>query len=265
MTLKLRRGLEADRAAITPAEGELIYTTDEKKVFVGDGTTVGGNPLDTIGSSFSGSYNDLTDKPTIPADISDLTDTQSLLGGTLTTAQANASVAGPVTSLSTSATPNENWVSTTGVAVSDLILDIAFVANLPVVTIVNGGAAEHTVGEQIVVPGTAVGATSPADDITFIVDSVTLTPLAIDLTKQVAKLKDGRYTVADGVEGQEIKFVLQDNTSNRQEIRVTFANARVNGSKYQNIFMLPFADGEPGVLSAVFTDGAWQSTSGQWD
>ena len=42
MTLKLRRGLEADRAGITPAEGELIFTTDEKKVYVGDGSTAGG-------------------------------------------------------------------------------------------------------------------------------------------------------------------------------------------------------------------------------
>lgn len=30
-------------------------------------------------SSFSGSYNDLSDKPTIPADVSDLTDTNGLL------------------------------------------------------------------------------------------------------------------------------------------------------------------------------------------
>ena len=35
----------------------------------------------TLGSNiFTGSYNDLSNKPTIPADISDLTDTQSLLG-----------------------------------------------------------------------------------------------------------------------------------------------------------------------------------------
>lgn len=43
MSLKIRRGLEADRSGITPAEGEIIYTTDQKRLFVGDGTTPGGN------------------------------------------------------------------------------------------------------------------------------------------------------------------------------------------------------------------------------
>ena len=43
MALKLRRGSEAIRGTITPAEGELIYTQDTKQVFVGDGSTLGGN------------------------------------------------------------------------------------------------------------------------------------------------------------------------------------------------------------------------------
>lgn len=42
MALKLRRGSEAIRGTITPAEGELIYTQDTKQVFVGDGSTLGG-------------------------------------------------------------------------------------------------------------------------------------------------------------------------------------------------------------------------------
>jgi len=44
MTLRIRRGTEADRTTITPAEGELIYVTDEKTLYVGDGTTAGGVP-----------------------------------------------------------------------------------------------------------------------------------------------------------------------------------------------------------------------------
>jgi hypothetical protein len=43
MALKLRRGLEQNRTSITPADGELIYTTDGKALYVGDGTTPGGN------------------------------------------------------------------------------------------------------------------------------------------------------------------------------------------------------------------------------
>jgi len=42
MALKIRRGTEAERVNITPAEGELIYTTDTKLVWVGDGSTEGG-------------------------------------------------------------------------------------------------------------------------------------------------------------------------------------------------------------------------------
>jgi hypothetical protein len=50
--LQIRRGLAADRTTITPANGELIYTTDTKLVYVGDGTTLGGN---LVGSQASGS------------------------------------------------------------------------------------------------------------------------------------------------------------------------------------------------------------------
>ena len=48
MALRLRRGTNAERLAITPAEGELIYTTDTKKIFTGDGATVGGNIVSGI-------------------------------------------------------------------------------------------------------------------------------------------------------------------------------------------------------------------------
>lgn len=42
MALQLRRGTDAERKLVTFAAGELIYTTDTNKVFVGDGTTLGG-------------------------------------------------------------------------------------------------------------------------------------------------------------------------------------------------------------------------------
>jgi hypothetical protein len=42
MALRLRRGTNAERTAITPEAGELVYATDTKKVYVGDGTTTGG-------------------------------------------------------------------------------------------------------------------------------------------------------------------------------------------------------------------------------
>lgn len=59
MALRLRRGIEAERLTITPQAGELIYTTDTKKVYVGDGLTPGGNPIDTNTGALS--IDDLND------------------------------------------------------------------------------------------------------------------------------------------------------------------------------------------------------------
>lgn len=42
MALRLRRGTDAERQLITPLEGELIYATDTKSLYVGDGETIGG-------------------------------------------------------------------------------------------------------------------------------------------------------------------------------------------------------------------------------
>lgn len=40
--IQIKRGTEAQRNSFTPAEGEPIWTTDEKSLFIGDGSTVGG-------------------------------------------------------------------------------------------------------------------------------------------------------------------------------------------------------------------------------
>jgi len=45
MALRLRRGTDTERQLIIPETGELIYTTDTKLVYVGDGTTAGGVPV----------------------------------------------------------------------------------------------------------------------------------------------------------------------------------------------------------------------------
>ena len=43
MALRLRRGTNAQRLGITFAEGELVYTTDTKKLYIGDASAAGGN------------------------------------------------------------------------------------------------------------------------------------------------------------------------------------------------------------------------------
>jgi hypothetical protein len=49
MALKIRQGLEAGRTGFVPESGELIYTTDDKLVYVGDGITPGGNIISSGG------------------------------------------------------------------------------------------------------------------------------------------------------------------------------------------------------------------------
>jgi hypothetical protein len=52
MALQIRRGVEGSgtggRLTITPVAGELLYTTDTKKLYIGDGTTAGGVAVNTI-------------------------------------------------------------------------------------------------------------------------------------------------------------------------------------------------------------------------
>ncbi len=40
--IQIRRGVEAQRTLITPDVGEPLFTTDNKKFYIGDGTTAGG-------------------------------------------------------------------------------------------------------------------------------------------------------------------------------------------------------------------------------
>lgn len=42
VTIRVRTGLEANRMLITPSMGELLVTTDTRKMYAGDGTTPGG-------------------------------------------------------------------------------------------------------------------------------------------------------------------------------------------------------------------------------
>jgi len=46
MIIQVRRGLEANRTSYTPQIGEPVFTTDEKKLYIGDGTTPGGILVD---------------------------------------------------------------------------------------------------------------------------------------------------------------------------------------------------------------------------
>ena len=59
-TIKLKRGLEAARGDITPALGEIIYTTDNKELFLGDGSTAGGVEIGYLNTRTGGTVANLT-------------------------------------------------------------------------------------------------------------------------------------------------------------------------------------------------------------
>jgi hypothetical protein len=47
--IKLKQGLEVNRSTTTPISGEPIWTTDTKKLYIGDGSTEGGIPVGGLG------------------------------------------------------------------------------------------------------------------------------------------------------------------------------------------------------------------------
>jgi hypothetical protein len=82
--IKLRRDTAANWTSTNPvlSLGEPGIEIDTRKIKYGDGSTAWTLLAYSAGdANFSGSYADLTNKPTIPADVSDLTDTTNLLGG----------------------------------------------------------------------------------------------------------------------------------------------------------------------------------------
>ena len=67
MPLQIRRGPTADRVAFTPVEGELIFDTQSKSLYIGDGSTAGGiaaagltaaDVRDSVGSLFADGTHD---------------------------------------------------------------------------------------------------------------------------------------------------------------------------------------------------------------
>ena len=72
MALRLRRGTDAERLLITPVEGELVYTTDTKLLYVGDGTTAGGTLVTGAGGGGSTTLDALTDTDLTGAADSDV-------------------------------------------------------------------------------------------------------------------------------------------------------------------------------------------------
>lgn len=103
MALKLRRGNTTERLAITPDEGELIYDTQQKRLYAGDGTTAGGVLVSyagsvggDMGSDLNLSGNDLVGQGNINIEGT-ITSTGNIFSGGTITATGNIVANGNIT------------------------------------------------------------------------------------------------------------------------------------------------------------------------
>jgi hypothetical protein len=114
------------------------------------------------------------------------------------------------------------------------------------------------------------------DDLVVKVDTLSEIAVltALDLTKTINKLADGAYTLANGVEGQIMYLVTQTGAS-ILGTQVLVANGRILNSSgaasatvFTNTIYYPFQTqhgaATSNVATLIFTDGAWQTSNGEW-
>jgi hypothetical protein len=196
-------------------------------------------------AEFSGSYADLTNKPTIPADIGDLTDTGNLLSSGSADSLTNNDDINITINNDDSSSYTWNFGQTgTLTAPGDITLD---------------GVVKHSTIEK------TGGANSG-------------TATALDLTKSVqvlvsADADDDSWSLADGVEGQIMYFVPKGAGLNNHYINI--ANVRYfseGGYTVGPKTWIPFqiddnlrAEDWRSLAVAVFTDGAWNTDTSWFD
>ena len=181
MALRLRRGTDAERLTITPLEGELIYTTDTEKLFIGDGTTAGGNPVDT--DSITDQLSDLTD-----VDLTGLADGQTIVYNLSNSRFEPGTVSTAIDDLTD--------VDTTGIVAGN-ILKWNGAAFIPV----NEGGITEGETYNINIDGDLTGSVF-GDDSTLIIDGLTnvVSPLTIKTGQIVADKLDPILLVNNLVE-----------------------------------------------------------------
>ena len=115
MSLRIRRGTDAQRQGITFDLGEPIWTTDTQKLYVGDGITAGGNNILAQSAGAGMTWNATTQKFDVTGGgggggiTAIVQDTNPTLGGNLSLSGYNITGAGNISitgSISTSGTAN---------------------------------------------------------------------------------------------------------------------------------------------------------------
>jgi hypothetical protein len=90
MAIRVRRGTDAQRLTVVLEEGEIAYTTDTKKFYVGDNSTLGGIEIGPI----SGSFVPTTRNLTINGTTQDLSADRTWSVGTVTSVSGAGTVSG---------------------------------------------------------------------------------------------------------------------------------------------------------------------------
>lgn len=107
MSLRIRRGTDAQRATTPLDMGELVYTTDTKQLYVGNGIDAGGSPIIRLGTGLAWADVQCTTIIATGAALQVSADATPSLGGNLglasynITGNGNINITGSITATST--------------------------------------------------------------------------------------------------------------------------------------------------------------------
>ena len=249
-TLRIKRGTKTalqTSPGYTPLEGELVYTTDSKEVFVGDGTTVGGTPvsvstqnIEDLGNVqalaaqqdqilvYNGSNWAATDNPALDVRGNIYADDSTLLVDAI-----NGRIVGPIVTDS---------ISTSGAILGDLVGDVTGSLTGNVVGSVLGNVTGNLTGD---LTGSVF-----SDDSTQIIDGINgsvttniITGTNQRMTLSTTQTDDGRFIVdfttkdAPVVQDKEYSTLLLSyenlttdvSTNNNRYGRIEFARRDTGG------------------------------------
>lgn len=290
-TLRIKRGTKTalqTSPGYTPLEGELVYTTDSKEVFVGDGTTVGGTPvsvstqnIEDLGNVqalaaqqdqilvYNGSNWAATDNPALDVRGNIYADDSTLLVDAI-----NGRIVGPIVTDS---------ISTSGAILGDLVGDVTGSLTGNVVGSVLGNVTGNLTGD---LTGSVF-----SDDSTQIIDGINgavttniITGTNQRITLSTTQTDDGRFIVdfttkdAPVVQDKEYSTLLLSyenlttdvSTNNNRYGRIEFARRDTGGevvtgmlqSNRDYIGLFQAADGDRGDISKYMMMGEGQVAIG---
>ena len=230
MALLLRRGTQAERDAITPAEGELIYTTDTKRLYAGDGATLGGV---LVSADAATTLNSLTDTDLTGASNGDHLAYNS---GTSKWEPTNAG-AGTIGNLSdvNGGYVNGDLLQFDGLNFVPKTIDELLIWDNSLTANLTGNTTGLHTGP---VDGDVIGSVF-ADDSTLMVDGVNAQLIGSLTTNKISSISNIIQLEAALDNQVQLELVLQSNTdlsaSNADRGKIFFVRDDINGKEIEAI------------------------------